>query len=88
MIINHPNLMCVGVNPPREWEMNGQKGVTYKVQVSDGTQAIEIKCASVDVWQIFKAFKNFSVNFEITQSSNAGRMGIRAQIVGAQPVKA
>lgn len=86
MIINHPGLMCVGVKQPNEWEIDGRKGVTYKVQLSDGTEAIEIKCADVNVWSQFKAFNNYAVAIEIAQTSNGGRLGIRAQVVGAQAV--
>lgn len=86
MIINHPNLMCVGVKPPQEWSLDGRSGVTYKVQLSDGTEAIEIKCESGDVYGMFKAFQNYAVALSIVQTSNSGRLGIRASVVGAQPV--
>lgn len=84
MIINHPNLMCVGIKQPNEWNVDGRTGVTYKVQVSDGTETVEMRCASVDVWSQFKAFKPYAVSISLTQTSNGGRLGIRAEIVGAQ----
>lgn len=83
MILNHPNLMCTAVPQPREWEMDGNKGVSYKIELSDGSGTVQLPCINGDVWKVFEPFKVYAVSIEVVQQARSGFMGVRARVVSA-----
>lgn len=81
------NLMCVSIPEPRSWEMNGQAGVSYKVDLSDGTNTVTMACKNIEVYQIFRPFRPFDVEIELVQTNFDGRKGVKAQISSAKVVE-
>lgn len=86
MIVNHPKLKCTGVPKPREWDMNGQKGISYKVELSDGSGNISLPCADGDIWSCFEPFKDYSVEIEITQVARENILATRCRVINAAKV--
>ena len=79
------DLMCVSIPEPRQWEMDGRNGVSYKVDLSDGTSTVQLACKDINVYQVFRPFKKFTVQIELLQTTFDGRKGVKAQIFAAAP---
>ena len=79
------DLMCVSIPEPRQWEMEGRQGVSYKVDLSDGVSTVQLACKDINVYQVFRPFKKFTVQIELLQTSFDGRKGVKAQIFAASP---
>lgn len=88
MIVNLFNAMCTGVIPPREWEMDGRTGTTFKVELSMGDGTMELQCSDEDIYNKFTAFERFDVELDLKQTNYEGRKGVKALIVYAEPAKA
>lgn len=78
--------MCTAKNPPREWEMDGREGVSYKVEISDGTGNVKLSCADEDIYNKFEPFAKFNVEIDLQQTNYEGRTGVKAQISYAEKV--
>lgn len=81
------DLMCVSIPEPREWDYNGQNGVSYKVDLSDGLSTVQLAVKDIQTYQVFRPFKRFNVQIELLQTSFDGRKGVKAQVIAAQPSK-
>lgn len=84
MIVTSPKIMCTGKPEPRAWEFNGRSGVSYKVNVSDGSSNLELPVKDAEVWNLFEPFKRFRVDIEISQVANDNRLATRCRIVGCK----
>lgn len=81
-------VMCTAVNEPRSWTLdNGREGVTYKVELSDGSSNIQLACKNIDVYQEFIPFDYYSVVIELAQTNFEGRVGTKAQIGYAEKIE-
>lgn len=81
------NLMCTSIPEPREWKMDdGRSGVTYKVELSDGQNSVQINCASMDSYGKFRPFEKFNVEFDLQQTLYDGRRGVKAIVTGCEMV--
>lgn len=87
MFVQVLNAMCTGKNPPRQWEMDGREGVSYKVEISDGNGNIKIACADEDVYNKFVPFERFNVEIDLQQTNYEGRTGVKAQVSYAEKVE-
>lgn len=85
MILNAFNAMCTGVVPPREWEMDGRSGTTYKVELSMGDGTLELQCSDEDIYNKFQAFERYDVDIDLKQTNYEGRKGVKALVTFAQP---
>lgn len=79
-----PNCMCTGKPEPRAWEMNGRSGVSYKVNLSDGTSALELAVADAETWNAFVPFRMYNVTLEITQVAYESRLSTRTRVCDAE----
>ena len=84
MIVLVENAMCTGKIPPREWEMEGRTGTTYKVEISDGQGSMELQCSDEDIYNKFEAFQRYDVDIDLKQTNYEGRKGVKALITFAQ----
>lgn len=84
MILNVNNVMCTAKVPPREWEMDGRSGVTYKVEISDGSGSMELQCSDEDIYNKFVPFERFDVEIDLRQTNYEGRKGVKALITFAE----
>lgn len=83
MILVAANMMCTAVVEPREWEMEGRSGTTYKVELSDGKGSIELQCADDETYYMFAPFERYNVSIDLRQTNYEGRKGVKALIVNA-----
>lgn len=87
MILTANNVMCTAKNPPREWEFeDGRKGVTYKVELSDGSGNISIACLDEDIYNKFQPFKFHEIELSLEQTNYEGRKGVKAIVSWAQVI--
>lgn len=87
MISIVPDVLCTAIAKPREWEMDGRSGISYKVDVSDGEDNITFACDGPDVHAAFEPFKHFQITLDTKQTNFDGRKGTKTQIIDAQPAK-
>ena len=57
MVVTSPKVMCTGKPEPRAWEFNGRSGVSYKVNISDGSSNLELPVKDAEIWNICDLFK-------------------------------
>lgn len=86
MIVSHPKIKCTGIPKPREWEYGSQKGISYKVELSDGSGNISLPCENGDVWAVFEPFKDYCVDIEISQVARENILATRCRVVNAAKV--
>lgn len=84
MFVTVANAMCTGKNAPREWKMDDREGISYKVELSDGTGNIKMACADEDIYNKFEPFERFNVEIDLQQTNYEGRTGVKAQISYAE----
>lgn len=84
MLVRSPKVMCTGKPEPRAWEYNGRSGVSYKVNLSDGSSNLELPVKDAEVWNMFDPFKKFIVDIEISQVANDNRIVTRCRVVGVK----
>lgn len=87
MFVILQNAMCTGVVPPNEWEIDGRTGVSYKVELSDGTGNVKLACKDEDTYNTFEAFERYNVELELVQTNYEGRTGVKAQVSYAEKVQ-
>lgn len=87
MRCNCPRVICTGKPEPNMWQMGERSGVSYKVEVSDGSGNVSMPCKDEVVYNAFVPFQTFSIDVEINQVANESRLGTRARIVSVAPVK-
>ena len=83
--------MCVGIREPREYEFNGRKGVSYAVEITDGTGVVELPVSDKEVFEVFEVMGRFVVTIEfsmVAQATSNGnaRMFPKCRIVGAEVI--
>ena len=78
------NLMCTGKPKPNHWEMDGRKGTTYKVELSDGTGNVALQCIDEDIYNKFEPFQIYDCNFELVATNYEGRAGVKCRVVFAE----
>lgn len=87
MIVTAPEVTCTAVKAPNEYTIGERKGVSYKVEISDGTGSIELPVIDGDVWKVFQPFGKYAIDIEVIQTAietrNGARMGTRLRIVQA-----
>lgn len=78
-------VMCTAKNEPREWAFeDGRSGVTYKVEISDGSGNIQIACLDEDIYNHFTPFAFHEVEISLEQTNFEGRKGVKAMVTFAQ----
>lgn len=88
MFVVAQKVMCTAKNPPRDWEMeDGRKGVSYKVEISDGNNNMKIACADEDIYNKFQAFEYYAIEIDLQQTNYEGRTGIKGQISYVEKVE-
>ena len=84
MIVTSPKVMCTGKPEPRAWEFNGRSGVSYKVNISDGSSNLELPVKDAEIWNKFEPFKRYRVSIEVSQVANDNRLSTRCRVVDAK----
>lgn len=85
MILQVSNVMCTAVIPPKPWKLdNGQEGVTYRVEISDGTGNLSLQCIDGDIHNKFVPFKRHNVTIQLEQTNYEGRKGVKGIITYAE----
>lgn len=80
--------MCTGKPEPREWTMDDREGITYRVEISDGTGNVSLQCDGVEVYEVFEPFAMYEVEIELIPTNYEGRRGTKSMIVYADRVEA
>lgn len=86
MQVSAQKVMCTGKPAPREWNMEGRSGVSYKVDLSDGYESISVPCKDAEVYGAFLPFQAYQVDFEVVSTVNNNRQGVRIRAINAVPV--
>lgn len=81
MLVGTPKVKCVARQDPKAWEFNGRSGVSYKVEISDGTTNVQLPVSSADVWNMFKPFEDYYCTIEISQVAQDNRIATKCRIV-------
>lgn len=80
-------VMCTSIPEPKSWKMDDREGVSYKVDLSDGSSTIQLACKGVEVYGSFVPFNRYSVIVDLEQTNFEGRKGVKAQVVRAEPME-
>ena len=78
------NVYCVAKPEPNPYEFDGRKGVSYKVEVSDGNSSIPFSCDNEEVYKIFKPFNRYVIKLDIQHRRNDRGSYISAKVIEAQ----
>lgn len=87
MIVTAPEVFCTAVKVPNEYKIGDRSGVSYKVEISDGTGSVEMPVIDGDVWKVFEPMKKYAVDIELVpfaqETRNGARMSLKVRIVQA-----
>lgn len=75
---------CTSKPKPREWTYQDRKGITYKVDISDGESTVQIQCNDIEVYNKFEPFQDYTVSIDLVQTNFDGRLGVKAIIVDCE----
>lgn len=83
MVVSNSSLMCVGKPAPRPYNVNGTSGISYKIELSDGSGTVTLPVSDEAVYQLFEPWHMYHVDVEITQSAMENRIVTRSRVIAA-----
>lgn len=85
MIVYGQSLKCTAKKKPNHWKMDdGREGVSYKVELSDGTENTLLQCVDDEVYNMIEPWKDYNVEFELVGTNFNGRSGVKCWITRVQ----
>lgn len=89
MKANEVRAWCTAVKEPRPYEIEGRKGISYKIEVSDGTASMEMPIDE-SVYLYMQPMREYLFDLDFTQVSRETKFGIRkdfkVRVIAAQEV--
>lgn len=80
MILYAQGLKCTAKHEPNHWKMDDREGVSYKVELSDGTANVPLQCNSEEVYNMIEPWTAYDVEFELVSTNFNGRTGVKCWI--------
>lgn len=84
MLVATQKVMCTAKPDPKPWSSGGRSGISYRVTLSDGKSALDLRCSNDEVYNKIEPFGYYQAVVNIVQAAQDDRIVERVQLVDVQ----